>query len=171
MSPKILLMTALLGILPISELRGAIPFAIINNIPWYIALPYAVFINILAAPICWFFLSSLHLIFMKLAERPFFSWYKKLFNLLIERARRKLHKNVEKWGWLGAAVFIAIPLPFTGAWTGTLGAWVLGLPLKKTMLAVILGVICAGIMVTLVVTMGIRALEIFIKQTEIHDFA
>ena len=148
MKPGVFLFTALLAILPISELRGAIPYAIANGLPWYYAMPLAMAVNAMAAPICWIFLSTLHLLFMKLAEKPFFSWYKKFFSSFVERSRRKLHRNVEKWGWLGIAVFVAIPLPLTGVWTGTLGAWVLGLSKKRTMLAVILGVMCAGIIVT-----------------------
>ena len=73
---------------------------------------------------------------------------------------------MEKWGWLGIAVFVAIPLPMTGAWTGTLGAWVLGVTKKRTMAAVILGVLIAGIIVTAVVMLGIEALQLFIKQAD-----
>ena len=156
--------TALLALLPISELRGAIPFAIAQGIPWYYALPYAVVVNALVAPVCWIFLSTLHLFFLKLAEKPFFSWYKKFFDSFVERARRKLRKGVEKWGWLGIAIFVAIPLPLTGAWTGTLGAWVLGLSKKRTMMAVILGVVVSGIIVTAVVLLGIKALNLFVKN-------
>jgi uncharacterized membrane protein len=92
------------------------------------------------------------------------AWYKKFFDRFVERARIKLHRGVEKWGWLGVAAFVAIPLPVTGAWTGTLGAWVLGLEKPKTMAAVILGVFAAGAIVTVVVVLGIQALDLFIKN-------
>jgi uncharacterized membrane protein len=149
---------AFLSFLPISELRGAIPFAIASGVPWYTAFAIAVFINALVAPACWIFLSTLHKLFFIL------NWYKNFFERFIERARGKLHKNVERWGWLGVAVFVAIPLPLTGAWTGTLGAWVLGLSKRKTMLAVLLGVLTSGIVVTSVVLLGIQALNLFIKR-------
>jgi len=167
MVPITILWTALLALLPISELRGAIPFAIAQGMPWYFAAPFAVAMNALVAPICWVFLSTLHLLFLKLAEKPFFSWYKRFFDSFVDRARRKLHTHVEKWGWLGIAFFVAIPLPITGAWTGTLGSWVLGLSKKRTMLAVILGVICAGIIVTAVMVLGIHALNFFLKSVEV----
>jgi uncharacterized membrane protein len=93
--------------------------------------------------------------------------YANFFNRFVERARNKLQGGVEKWGWLAIAIFVAIPLPFTGAWTGTLGAWVLGLRKGRTLLAVILGVICAGIVVTAVVCLGIRAFDLFIKQVHL----
>lgn len=157
----------MLALLPISELRGAIPFALAHGVPWYIAFPFAAALNALVAPLCWLFLSTLHRLFMKLAEKKFFAWYKTFFNSFVERARKKLQKDVEKWGWLGIAIFVAIPLPLTGAWTGTLGAWVFGLSKRRTMLAVILGVIVSGTVVTLVITLGITALGLFVKKLEV----
>jgi len=151
-------LTAFLAFLPISELRGAIPFAIAHNVSWYTAFIIAVLINILVAPACWIFLSTLHKLFLKM------NWYKVFFDRFIERARNKLHKEIERWGWLGVTVFVAIPLPVTGAWTGTLGAWVLGLSKRKTLIAVILGVIIAGIIVTAVALLGIQALHFFVKK-------
>jgi uncharacterized membrane protein len=156
--PAIWAWTALLSFLPVSELRGAIPFAMTQGIPWYAAYPCAAALNSLAAPACWVFLSTLHRLFLKLA------WYENLFNRFVGRARDRLRKGVEKWGWLGVAVFVAIPLPVTGAWTGTLGAWVLGLPKRKTLLAVLLGVFAAGAIVTAVMLLGTGVLRIFIKK-------
>lgn len=147
-----------LSFLPISELRGAIPFAIANNVPWYIAFAMACCVNSLVAPFCWVFLSTLHKLFLKM------EWYKRFFEKFINRARNKLHDNVERWGWLGITLFVAIPLPITGAWTGTLGAWVLGVSKRKTMIAVVLGVIIAGIIVTTVFLLGIQALNLFLKR-------
>jgi uncharacterized membrane protein len=92
------------------------------------------------------------------------AWYRSFFDRFVERARSKLHKGVEKWGWLGIAAFVAIPLPVTGAWTGTLGAWVLGIGKRQTMIAVILGVIAAGAIVTIVVALGLQAFQLFIKH-------
>jgi uncharacterized membrane protein len=174
--PIVLLWTALLSFMPISELRGAIPFAVANGIPWYLAYPFAAALNILVAPVCWIFLSTLHKFFYgasPLEGTPpkeggsgglkGFRWYRALFDRFVERARDKLKSGVEKWGWLGIAAFVAIPLPSTGAWTGTLGAWVLGISKRRTMLAVILGVLTAGAIVSAVVILGIGALHFFVK--------
>ena len=150
--------TVFLSFLPISELRGAIPFAIANQVPWYVACTMAMFCNALVAPFCWIFLSTFHKLLLKM------EWYRQFFDRFIERARLKLHDKVERWGWLGITVFVAIPLPLTGAWTGTLGAWVLGLSKRKTMLAVILGVVIAGTVVTTVVLLGIQALNLFVRR-------
>ena len=172
----IYLFTAVLSLLPISELRGGIPFAMANGIPWYIAWPFAAAVNALAAPLCWLFLFTIHRLLYGAAapniteniaaKKPWqgFKWYRFLFDRFVERTREKLKGGIEKWGALGVAVFVAIPLPATGAWTGTIGAWVLGLPKRKTLPAVILGVIVAGAVVTAVMLLGGSALRIFINQ-------
>jgi uncharacterized membrane protein len=92
------------------------------------------------------------------------TWYKNIFDKFIERARKKLSKGFEKWGWLGIAVFVGIPLPLTGAWTGTLGAWVLGISRRRTLLAVVLGLVISGIIVSAVVILGIGAFDIFVNN-------
>jgi uncharacterized membrane protein len=160
----VLLITAILSFMPISELRGAIPFAIANNIPWYWAFLYSVALNALVAPACWIFLATVHKLFYGTSAEKSFRWYKYLFDLFVERAREKLSAKIEKWGWIGIAVFVAIPLPITGAWTGTLGAWILGVSKRRTMVAVIAGVLAAGVIVTTVVILGIEALNLFIKK-------
>jgi uncharacterized membrane protein len=150
--------TAFLAFLPISELRGAIPFAISRGVDWRLAYAYGAGINALVAPACWIFLSTFHRLFLRM------DWYTAFFNRFVDRARGKVHQGVERWGWLGIAVFVAIPLPFTGAWTGTLGAWMLGMEKRKTMLAVILGVAVAGAIVSAVSVLGVHALDLFIKR-------
>jgi uncharacterized membrane protein len=154
----VLLWTAFFSLLPISELRGGIPYAVVNGVPWFVAWPYAAAVNALAAPLCWVFLSTAHGLFYR------FAWYKNLFDRFVERARNKLEGGVAKWGALGVALFVAVPLPVTGAWTGTLGAWMLGLPKRKTLPAVILGVAAAGAIVTAVTLLGKGAFGIFVKK-------
>ena len=164
MNFTVLFFTAVLSFMPISELRGAIPFAIANHIPWYWAFPFAVVLNALVAPACWIFLATVHKLFYGTGPEKGIRWYKNFFDRFVERARKKLSAGVEKWGWLGIAVFVAIPLPMTGAWTGTLGAWILGISKRRTMAAVVLGVIVAGIVVTAIVVFGIEAANFFIKK-------
>jgi uncharacterized membrane protein len=158
MDATTLFWTAFLAFLPISELRGAIPFAVARGMDWKWAYLYAVSLNALVAPACWIFLSTFHKLFLRM------EWYRTFFGRFVERARGKVHEQVEKWGWVGIAAFVAIPLPVTGAWTGTLGAWILGLGKRKTMAAVILGVAGAGAIVTAVVVLGVKALDLFVKH-------
>lgn len=160
----VLLLTAVLSFMPISELRGAIPFAVAHNIPWYWAYLFAAGLNALVAPACWIFLGTVHKFLYGTAPEKGLQWYKNFFDKFVERARTKLAPSLEKWGWLGIALFVAIPLPITGAWTGTLGSWVLGVSRKRTMLAVILGVMVAGAIVSAVVMLGVEALNVFINS-------
>jgi uncharacterized membrane protein len=156
--------TVLFAFLPVSELRGAIPFAVINGVPWYIAYPFAAAVNVLVAPVWWLFISTLHKLLYGAEKDKGFAWYRSIFDRLVGRARVKLRAGVEKWGWLGVALFIAVPLPLTGAWTGTLGAWILNVSRRKTLAAVVLGVAIAGAIVTALTVAGIEAAGIFIKR-------
>lgn len=151
------LITALLTLAPISELRGALPFAVAQGVPPVFAYLYCVALNSLVAPILYLFLNTIH---KALLGIPF---YRRIAERLLERARRKVHDKVERYGMWGLMVFVAIPLPVTGAYTGTLGAWILGLPLRKTAPSVVLGVAIAGIIVLIVTLTGIEALKFIVK--------
>lgn len=129
---------------PISELRGAIPFGYFSNQwPLWFCYLLAVFFNSLVAPLLFIFLDHLH---------PFFCrWkgYNQVVNRFLEKAREKIKTKVDKYGMWGILVFIAIPLPITGAYTGSAGAWILGLNRKKSFLAAFLGVAISGLIVSL----------------------
>lgn len=157
MDPATLLFTVGLSFLPISELRGAIPFAVASGEPLWLAALVSVAANALVGPIAFVFLETFH----KLLYR--WAFYAKTFDRLIARAREKVRAPVEKYGYLGILVFVAIPFPLTGAWTGVLGAWVLGMDRKKSMAAVAAGVAIAGAVVSLVVGLGVEALSFFVK--------
>lgn len=158
MSFEILSWTALLSLAPISELRGAIPFAVTNGINPITAYFFAVFFNALVGPIVFIFLNSFHRLFSK------WEWYNKIFNSFVEKTRLKIEDKIKRYGYFGVALFVAIPLPITGAWTGTLGAWIFGLKKRKTILAVILGVIISGLIVSLITFFGVEALSFLIKK-------
>ena len=165
-----------MAFLPISELRGAIPFAVAQGFPWYAAYAFAVSVNALVAPCCWGFLSTVHQQLLRLSEcrdssaaavrlcASLCRRYRLFFDRFVARARKKLQRPVERWGWLGVALFVAVPLPITGAWTGTLGAWMLGLPKRRTLGAALLGVCIAGALVTAVLMLGLKTLDLFIKR-------
>ncbi len=152
------LITVGLSFLPISELRGAIPFAVARGMPLLQAALLAVACNALVGPVAFVFLETFHKLFYK------WPFYARLFDRFVAKARGKVHEKVEKYGYWGIMVFVAIPLPITGAWTGTLGAWILGLGKRKTMVAVAAGVAIAGVIVSLVVGLGVEALSLFIKH-------
>ncbi len=157
MSDSIILTTVFLSFLPISELRGALPYAYFNDIPLVQSYLISVGCNALVAPVLYLFLSSVHKLFYHL------HWYKKLFDRRVEHARIKLEKNVQRYGYLGVMLFVAIPLPFTGAYTGTLGAWVLGMDWRRTCIAAAGGVIISGLIVSALILLGIGTHSIFMK--------
>ncbi|HAN42937.1 MAG TPA: ligand-binding protein SH3 [Sphaerochaeta sp.] len=158
---RIYLLTLLFGIIPVSELRGAIPFAYFNGVPLWLSFILGVLSNALVPFIGFIFFATLH----KLLDK--WSVYHRFFEKTIERARRKVGEKVRKYGLLGLMLFVAIPLPITGAWTGTIGAWVLGLEKKKSILFILLGVLIAGIIVSTVVYTGAGIASIFTKTIEL----
>ncbi|MEJ2505610.1 MAG: small multi-drug export protein [Ignavibacteriaceae bacterium] len=76
----------------------------------------------------------------------------KFLTWLFERTRKKTKDKIEKYGDLALIIFVAIPLPNTGAWTGALAAWLFGIPFKKAVPNIFYGVLIAGAVVTLITT-------------------
>ncbi len=153
-----LLGTIGLSLLPISELRGAIPFAYLRGAPLIPAYLVSVGTNALVGPLVFIFLSTAHRLFTRMA------WYRRFFEYTVEHARRKTEGKVHRYGYWGVMLFVAIPLPITGAYTGTLGAWILGLDRRRTCLAVLGGVIISGIIVSSILFFGVEALYILVKR-------
>jgi uncharacterized membrane protein len=149
-------------LLPIAELRGGLPIALAGGMHPLLAYFYCVAMNILVTPVALLFLTTFHKLFLR------FGWYKKFSEKIIERARQKVKTQVDKYGFIGLAIFVAIPLPLTGAYSGALGAWILGMDMKKAFLAVSLGVAIAGGLVLgayYLVSAGFGFFGVFIKTT------
>jgi len=159
MSLTTLFISILLSLLPISELRGAIPYAYFNGVSLLLAAPLCIVTNALVAPIAYTFLATLHKIF-----HAHWAWYASFFDRFVAKAQRRVYPKVSKYGYWGILLFVAIPLPITGAWTGTLGSWILGLDKRKTMMAVFGGVIVSGLIVTSLVVLGVGIDSVFIKR-------
>jgi uncharacterized membrane protein len=157
-NPSTIPIALLLCVLPVAELRGGLPYALAGGVPPLPAYLMCVATNALVGPLVLLFLSSLH----RLLDR----WpaYHRLFERLVERSRRKIHKAVERWGYWGLLLFVAIPFPLTGAYTGALGAWVLGMRRGRSMLVIALGVALAGGIVSLVYLLGVHALDFILKR-------
>jgi uncharacterized membrane protein len=130
---------------PVSELRGGIPLGIALGLEPWLVFVLAVTTNILIyfptrLALSWFYRSF----FTKL---PYFDNY-------LVRVRRKGEPRVRKYGLIGLLVFVAVPLPITGAYTGTVLSWLLAMDWKRSFVAIGLGVVGAGVIVMLA-TMGV----------------
>ena len=131
----------IISMLPIVELRGGIIAAKLMAIPLITAYPICVIGNILPIP---FILIFLNKIFAFLRRFPVFD---KVLNF-IDRKAEKNKEKVEKYKMLGLFLFVAIPLPGTGAWTGALVANALNMPFKKSFPSIFFGVIGAGVIMS-----------------------
>ncbi|MCK5577530.1 MAG: small multi-drug export protein, partial [Dehalococcoidales bacterium] len=135
------LVVFLIATLPIVELRGAIPVAInVLDMPWYSAFVLAFLGNLLPVPFILLFLEAVTKVLNRLA------FFKRLLDWLFERTRRR-GRILERYKRIGLVLFVAIPLPVTGAWTGSLMAVLFGMPFKYTFLSIAIGVAIAGAIV------------------------
>ena len=141
------LVTVFIAMLPVSELRGAIPWAVAQapiggGLSWSQAYVYAVIGNVIPVVPLLLFLgpASNWLRRYRMWDR-FFVW-------LFARTRRR-GRVVERYEALGLVFFVAIPLPVTGAWTGTVAAFIFGVRFWYALPAVVAGILIAGVVVTL----------------------
>ncbi len=143
-----LILGLLLTILPITELRAGLPvivdYCFKNNLPILPFFLIVVLLNVLIVFVIYFFLEKIHKILLK------WKFYARIFSRFVEKLRRRNKKFELKFnqrGYLALVIFVAIPLPGTGAWTGTFLAWLVGLEKKKSILAIALGVVIAGLII------------------------
>lgn len=157
-----ILIIVLLTFMPLVELRLSIPVGILSG---SVDLPFGITLSGLGVtPIIVFVIAVLSNILIGFAlfhvwelfdESLRNSKVKKPYSKFMDRSHKKLKKFVDRYGVLGVALFIGIPLPGSGVYTGSLGAFVLGLSRKQFYKASILGVLIAGILVTLITLGGI----------------
>ena len=143
-NPKVLVF--LISLLPILELRGALIAASLLGVSWQVAAPLAVVGNLLPVPFIIYFIESI-LNFLAI-RGPI----QKIASKLIQKGRAGGEKMLEKYPnqlMLGLFLFVAIPLPGTGAWTGALIAALLGLPPRKSILPIALGIMVACLLMLL----------------------
>lgn len=143
------------SMVPLIELRGAIPYAVIFQLPFIPSYIIAVIGNMLPVP------------FIFLFARKVLVWGKdkkyigKFFTFCLEKGEKggkKLQEKAGKGLFVALLLFVGIPLPGTGAWTGTLAASLLDMDFKSSVLAVMLGVILAGVIMAVASTGALGAL-------------
>ncbi len=154
MPMKDILLTFLVAMVPVVELRGAIPFGVVRGLNLWTAIIASVLGNLVPVP------------FIILFIRKIFAWMRAhmpKLDGLVTRMEKKAEKNraaVEKYAFWGLAILVAIPLPGTGAWTGALVAAMMEMRLKRAFPAIVIGVVIAGVIVS-VVTYGAQAIFSF----------
>lgn len=127
------LFVMLLTLVPWVELRGSIPLGIAAGIEPSVVLITAIILNTLIFFPIWI---CLEILYPRLSHLRIVKW--------VTNRALKQKSTVEKWGIPGLAIFVAIPLPFTGVWTATILAWLLRMPLRKSFLAITIGVLCSA---------------------------
>ncbi|MDO4507788.1 MAG: small multi-drug export protein [Candidatus Saccharibacteria bacterium] len=145
-----ILTTLFVAMVPVIELRGALPIGVGMGLAPLLATAIAIVGNLLPIP---FILILLQYI-MNLMRK--WSWSKKIV-LWLEKKVDKNRNKVDKYGWWGLMILVAIPLPGTGAWTGALVASCLEMNKKKAFSAIAVGVLVAGAIV-LALTYGVTAI-------------
>ena len=158
MPMKDILLTFLVAMVPVVELRGAIPFGVVRGLNLWTAIIASVLGNLVPVP------------FIILFIRRIFAWMRAhmpKLDGLVTRMEKNAEKNraaVEKYAFWGLAILVAIPLPGTGAWTGALVAAMMEMRLKRAFPAIAIGVVIAGVIVS-VVTYGAQAIFSFQRGT------
>jgi uncharacterized membrane protein len=143
--------TILVSMVPVVELRGGIPFGVARGLPVWAAYLAAIIGNMLPVP------------FILVYIRRIFQWMRRRLprlNRLVDKLEKKAHlkgQKVTKYKYLGLMLFVAIPLPGTGAWTGALAAAFLDMPLRKAIPSIFAGVLAAGIAIS-ILTFGVASL-------------
>ncbi len=139
-----MLMTLIISMVPVIELRGAIPIATANGLNFWAAIMISIVGNLIPVP------------FIIIFIRKIFDWMSHRSNRLgrlvakMEERAAKKSGTVEKYAFWGLVILVAIPLPGTGAWTGALVAAMLEMRLKKAFPAIALGVVIAAAIVAFV---------------------
>lgn len=138
------LATFLMAMLPITELRAAIPFAMgVFDLPVWEIYIWAVIGNLIPALILVWFLKPVSEWLMKHSRI-----FEKFFNWWFNKVTKKFEGKYIKYGEIALVLFVAIPLPITGAWTGSVASFLFKIPRKQAMLFITVGVLIAGVVVT-----------------------
>lgn len=148
------------AMLPIAELRLAIPFALTPSSLGGLGMTpsqaffFAVIGNLIPVPIV---LKLLEPVSIRLRK---FSLWERFFDWLFERTRRRTETKFERYGLVALCMFVAVPLPFTGAWTGCVAASLFDVQFFKALTAIALGVLIAGVLITLASTGVLTVLNV-----------
>ncbi len=138
----------LIALLPVAELRGAIPLGIYWGLSPILVFLVAIIGNMVPVPFILLFLESIEKYLRKSKK------ISDALDWIFERTYKKADEKVRKWEYFALILFVAIPLPGTGAWTGSLIAYLFKFDVKKSFLSILTGVFIAGLII-LVASLGV----------------
>ncbi|MBQ9162829.1 MAG: small multi-drug export protein [Clostridia bacterium] len=141
------------SMIPIIELRGAVPMGWAMGLPWWQTFLISVLGNMVPVPFILLFINK----FIKFLANSKVKFFNKLANWLLGKVEKNRGK-IEKYAFWGVALFVAIPLPATGAWTGSLVAAAIDMKFWKAFFSALVGVAIAGVIMTLISYGGIAAI-------------
>ena len=150
------LIVLLTAMTPIGELRASIPLAITSmEMPWQRALGLSIVGNIIPVP---FILYALRTVGARIEKQQNIAG--RLLRWRTVRIQQSWGPRVQRYGFLGIVLAVAIPLPLTGAWTGALVVWTLHEPVRRGLPAIAVGVAIAGVVVTSLTLAGIELIRL-----------
>ena len=133
------------SMIPIIELRGAIPMGAAFGLPWWQSYALSVLGNMLPVPFILLFIKGM----IGWMSRSKIGFFNKVANFLLRKVEKKRDK-IEKYSFWGVALFVGIPLPVTGAWTGSLVAAMIDMKFWKALVSCLIGVMIAGVIMTVI---------------------
>lgn len=162
MAVEQVLILILITLLPFVELRLSIPVGILAvsimlpygitlqgfGMHWLYVFVICVTTNAILGPVIYFLLDKVAHLFLHI------EWIGKTYHKTVEKTQKKIHPYVEKYGWAGLAIFIGLPVPGSGSYSGALGGYLLGIGYRKFIIANTLGVLIAGTLVTAITLAG-----------------
>ena len=154
----------LITFIPALELRASIPYGTLTDQPvyaWYWVAIICVVANIVLGFLVYLFIKQLIRLVTLIPPVG------RLWQRYVDHTQKKIHAAVEKYGEWAVAIFIGIPLPGSGVYSGALASYLIGLSFRKFVVANVIGVLIAGVIVTAICVFGLDAFNFFIKETPV----
>ncbi len=129
---------------PILECRGAIPYGVLVGLDPATVFLVSLLGNILPVPFLLLFLDRFERWVMGMREG---NWLRRVYVRYIEKLRKRAKPTIDRYGLLGLMAFVAVPLPLTGAWTASLLSYLLGMKIRRSLAAILVGVLVACVIV------------------------
>lgn len=141
------------SISPFGEAKVGIPYAIYNNVNYYLAFTMCFAANVMVFPVMQFFLSYINKYLLK------WRFYKRSAIFIARRAKVGAGKNVQKYGFWGLLLFVMVPIPGTGVYAGTIAAWLFRMEKKRAFIANAVGIYLSCIIVWAVTVLSVEGIN------------